>query len=48
MTNNKCPKSRFHENSNENLDVCNSRVIRKYHPSDVHINSYTIGLIGMT
>ena len=30
------------------LDICNSRVICKYHPFDMYIISYTIGLIGVT
>ena len=30
------------------LDICNSRVICKYHPFVVCIISHTIGLIGVT
>ena len=30
------------------LDTCNSRVIWKYHPSDMYIRLHIIGLIGET
>ena len=44
----KCSKSQFHEMQMKILYICNSRVIWKYHPSDMYIHSHTIGLIDVT
>ena len=43
-----CSKSQCHEYATKILDICNSCVIWKYHPSDMYIPSHLIGLIDVT